>query len=136
VVFDYVGVLAKNPSGVFATHDGDRIRTRIFLFLFANGNRVYFCTSKEKPVYSQVMANPNVSFCTHTPNYEPVVSISGRAVMTDDIQLKTAAMDGTPKLKKVYGGPDNPMFALFYIDVEEVETFSNADGVRKFIPKK
>ena len=131
-MINYAELLTRNPSGVFATLDGETIRTRVFLFLFADGNKVYFCTSKEKRVYSQIKENPNVSFCTYAPDFSPVLSLSGKAVFTDDARLKTRAMDENPMLKQVYAGPDNPMFALFYIDVKEVETFSDSEGVRKY----
>lgn len=127
-MIDYTAILRAQPNGVLATQDGARIKTRVFQYLFSDGNRVYFCTSSEKPVYAQLLANPAVSFCTHPQDFTPVLSVNGRAVFVDDPVLKARALDENPGIKGIYGTPDNPVFRLFYIDVAEIETFSFADG--------
>jgi uncharacterized pyridoxamine 5'-phosphate oxidase family protein len=89
---------------------------------------VYFCTNSEKPVYKQLQANPNVSFCTFPQDFAPVLSINGKAVFVEDMTLKTKTLDENPPIKGIYQTPDNPIFKIFYVDVEEVETFSFAEG--------
>ncbi len=127
-MIDYAAVLKENPNGVLATQDGSKVKTRVFQYLFTDSNKVYFCTSNKKPVYKQIKANPNVSFCTYPANFTPVVSVNGKAVFVNDLSLKTRALDENPGIKGLYNTPDNPVFELFYIDVEEVETFSFTDG--------
>ena len=131
-MFDYVSVLKANPSGVLATQNGEGVGTRVFQFLFADGNKVYFCTSSLKPVYEQITAKPNVSFCTYPADFNPVISVNGEAVFVDDIALKTRALDENPPIKAIYNTPDNPVFKLFYIDVKEVETFSFEEGSKRY----
>ena len=127
-MINFAEILKANPSGVFATQNGDKVKTRVFQYLFADGNKVYFSTSSEKPVYKQLQANPNVSFCTYPQNFSPVLSINGKAVFIEDMALKTRALDENPPIKGIYKTPENPIFKIFYIDVEEVETFSFSDG--------
>lgn len=127
-MFNYAAVLEANPSGVLATQEGGKVRTRVFQYLFSDGDRVYFCTSNQKPVYRQLQANPHVSFCTYPANFAPVVSVNGKAVFVSDMALKAKALDENPGIKGIYGAPDNPIFELFYIAVEEVETFSFTEG--------
>ncbi|HCD46546.1 MAG TPA: pyridoxamine 5-phosphate oxidase [Lachnoclostridium sp.] len=131
-MIDYAAVLKENPNGVLATQDGSKVKTRVFQYLFTDGNQVYFCTSNEKPVYDQIKASPYVSFCTYPANFTPVVSVNGKAVFVNDISLKTRALDENPGIKGLYKTPDNPVFELFYIDVEEVETFSFTEGPRTY----
>ncbi|MDL2317750.1 pyridoxamine 5'-phosphate oxidase family protein [Eubacteriales bacterium OttesenSCG-928-A19] len=131
-MIDYVALLVQTPNGVLATRDGDSLKTRVFQFLFADGNRVYFCTSSEKPVYAQLQANPAVSFCTYPQNFTPVLSINGRAVFVEDGALKARTLDENPGIKGIYNTPDNPVFKLFYVEVAEVETFSFADGPKTY----
>jgi uncharacterized pyridoxamine 5'-phosphate oxidase family protein len=125
-------ILKANPVGVFASQDGSKIKTRVFQYLFADGNKVYFCTSSEKAVYAQIKTNPNVSFCTHSQNFAPVLSLSGKAVFVEDLILKTKALDENPSIKGIYKTPDNPIFKIFFIEVEEIETFSFEDGAKKY----
>ena len=131
-MIDYVAILKQSPNGVLATQDGQGVRTRVFQFLFADGNKVYFCTSNDKPVYKQLEANPRVSFCTYLQNFDPVLSVNGKVVFTEDIALKTRALDENPLIKGIYNSPDNPIFKLFYIEAEEIETFSFAEGPKNY----
>jgi uncharacterized pyridoxamine 5'-phosphate oxidase family protein len=131
-MIDFESNLKANPNGVLATQDGDKVRTRVFQYLFADGNKVYFCTNSEKPVYAQLKANPNVSFCTYPQNFTPVVSVNGKVVFVEDATLKARALDENPSIKGIYQKPDNPIFKIFYIAVEEVETFSFADGPKTY----
>jgi uncharacterized pyridoxamine 5'-phosphate oxidase family protein len=127
-MFDFVSVLEENPNGVLATQNGAKVKTRIFQYLFTEGKRVYFCTSSQKPVYTQLLAAPFVSFCTYGKNFSPVLSVNGRAVFVDDLKLKNRALDENPKIKEIYKSGSNPTFRVFYIDVEEIETFSYDEG--------
>ena len=127
-MINFAEILKANPNGVLATQDGNKVKTRVFQYLFADEKKVYFCTNSEKPVYKQLQTNPNVSFCTFPQNFSPVLSINGKAVFVEDMALKTRALDENPPIKGIYQTPDNPIFKIFYIGVEEVETFSFADG--------
>lgn len=127
-MIDYAAILKANPNGVMATQDNGKIKTRVFQYLFSDENKVFFCTSNEKPVYEQIKANPYVSFCTYPADFAPVISVNGKAVFVNDIALKTRALDENPSIKGLYNTPENPTFEIFYISVEEVETFSFADG--------
>ena len=131
-MIDYAAILKANPAGVLATQDGKGVKTRVFQYLFADGKKVYFCTASQKPVYKQLSANPNVSFCTYAQGFDPVLSINGKAVFVDDIALKARALDENPQIKGIYGTPDNPAFKIFYIEVEEVATFNFAEGPKSY----
>lgn len=130
-MFDYTAILKQNPNGVLATQDGDKVKTRVFQYLFSDADKVYFCTSNQKPVYSQLKANPQVSFCAWPADFSPVVSVNGKAIFVDDKALKARALDENPGIKGIYKTPDNPVFELFYIDAETVETFDFAGGPQK-----
>lgn len=131
-MFDYVSVLKENPNGVLATKNGEKIATRVFQYLFADGNKIYFCTSSKKPVYAQLKADPNVSFCTYPKNFSPVVSVNGKVVFVEDMVLKTRALEENPSIKGIYKTPDNPVFKIFYIDAKEIETFNFQEGPRTY----
>lgn len=131
-MFDYVSVLKANPNGVLATKSGEKLATRVFQYLFTDGKKVYFCTNSQKPVYAQLQADPNVSFCTFPANFSPVVSVNGKAVFVEDEALKARTLDENPMIKGLYKSPDNPIFKLFYIDADEIETFSFTEGSKTY----
>jgi uncharacterized pyridoxamine 5'-phosphate oxidase family protein len=131
-MFNFEPILKENPNGVLATQDGPKVKTRVFQYLFSDGKKVYFCTNSEKPVYAQLKAHPQVSFCTSPKDFSPVLSVTGKAVFVEDIGLKTRALDENPGIKGIYKTHDNPIFKIFYIDVEEIETFSFTEGPKTY----
>lgn len=131
-MIDYVSILKANPNGVLAIQDGEKLRTRVFQYLFADGKKIYFCTSSEKAIFTQINNNPYVSFCTYSEDYSPVLSISGKASFIEDPMLKVRALEENPGIKNIYGSPENPIFKIFCIEIEEMETFSFAEGTKQF----
>lgn len=134
MMIDYAEILKKSPNGVLATQDGDKVKTRYFQFLFCDGKKVYFCTANDKPVFKQLKANSNVSFCVTPPDFNPVMSINGQVVFVNDLALKNRALDENPSIKGIYQSGDNPIFEMFYIDTEEIETFDFAQGPQTYKP--
>lgn len=129
---NYVSILKKNPNGVLATQTGGKIKMRVFQYLFSDENKLYFCTSNKKSVYNQIKENPYISFCTYPADFSLVLSVTGKAVFVNDKILKIRALDENPSIKSIYNTPDNPVFEIFYIDVEEVKTFSFAEGPKTY----
>jgi len=129
---NFTEILKVNPNGVFATQDGDKVKSRVFQYQFSDGNKIFFCTNSEKPVYAQMIKNPNVSFCTYAQDFAPVLSVSGKATFVEDLALKQKALDGNPLIKSIYKTQDNPVFKIFYIDVKEIETFDFEGGTKSY----
>lgn len=131
-MINYVSILEENPNGVLATHNDGKIRTRVFQYLFAEGKKIYFSTSSEKAVFAQMKQNPNVSFCTYPPNYAPVLSLSGKVTFVEDVNLKEKALNENPGIKSIYASPENPIFKILYLEIEEIETFSLSEGLKQY----
>jgi uncharacterized pyridoxamine 5'-phosphate oxidase family protein len=47
-MIDFAAILKANPNGVLATADGNKVKTRVFQYLFSDGNKVYLGTGNEK----------------------------------------------------------------------------------------
>ena len=130
-MIDFNKILKENLNGVLATLDGNKPKTRIMQYLFSDKNKVYIGTTNYKLVYSQMKKNPNVSFCSHSKDYTFVLSVNGKVTFIDDLKLKTRTMEEYPAIKELYKSPDNPVFEIFYIDVEEIQTFDMKNGEAK-----
>ncbi|MDO5088273.1 MAG: pyridoxamine 5'-phosphate oxidase family protein [Leptotrichiaceae bacterium] len=128
-MIDFNRFLKNNLYGVMATLDENKPKTRVLQYLFSDGNKVYIGTTNYKEVYKQLKACPYVSFCSHDREYSFILSVNGKVTFVDDIFLKTKAMEEYPAIKDIYKTPDNPVFEIFYIDVEEVKTFDFSTGV-------
>jgi uncharacterized pyridoxamine 5'-phosphate oxidase family protein len=125
----FVAVLQENPNGVLANRNGNKLRTQIISFQFVEGNKIYFCTGSEKPLYEQLVRFPYVSYCTYPEDFEPVLSLNGKVIFTDDGKLRERVFNGSGYgsqfVRNHYKTKDNPNLKLFYIDVEEIETFDS-----------
>jgi len=121
---DFNHILEKYRNGVLANRDGEKLRTQIMTFSYAEENRAYFCTTSDKPLYEQLISYPYVSYCAFPEDWEPVVSLNGRAVFVDDKAVKEHALDSNYYAKRNFKSVDNPLLKVFYIDVEIIETYS------------
>ena len=130
-MIDFSSFLKENLNGIFTTVEDGKPKSRVFQFLFADGKKVYFCTENNKAVFRQIKENPNVSFCTHKTDFSYVLSISGKVTFVNDINLKARTLDEYPALKEMFKTPNNPILELFYVDVEEVDTFDFLNGSKK-----
>ena len=128
---DFCNFLKENLNGIFTTVEDEKPKSRAFQFLFSDGKKVYFCTENNKAVYRQIKENSNVSFCSHKADFSYVLSISGKATFVNDVNLKARTLDEYPALKEIFKIPSNPVFELFYVDVEEVDTFDFVNGSKK-----
>lgn len=128
---DYNEIIQSNPAGVFATKEGGEIKTRVFFFAFNEGNKYYFCTGQSKPVYAQIKDDPNVTFCTYSPDFNPVVSIIGKAVFVNDIAIKEK-LYSLPAIQSQFKSADAPEFKPFYIEADRIETFSFQEGPKVY----
>ena len=86
-------------------------------------NKVYLATTNNKNVYKQLKKCPYVSFLSHSKDYLSFISVNGNIHFTDDINLRTRVLNEYPAIKELFKTPDNPIFELFYINVEEIRTF-------------
>ena len=130
-MIDFNNFLKENLNGIFTTVEDGKPKSRAFKFLFSDGKKVYFSTENTKAVNKQIKENPNVSFCVHKPDFSYVLSISGKATLVNDVNLKAGTLDEYPALKEMFKTPNNPILELFYVDVEEVDTFDFVNGSKK-----
>jgi uncharacterized pyridoxamine 5'-phosphate oxidase family protein len=131
---EFAYILEKYRNGVLANRNGEYLRTQIITFSFAEGNKAYFCTTSNKPMYEQLVAYPYVSYCTFPEDFEPVLSINGKVVFIDDKDTIEQALESNYYAKKNFKDSNNPLLKVFCIDVEEIETYSS-DGPKVYAAK-
>ena len=130
-MIDYEAILKVNPGGVLATRNGDKLDTRMLHSIFCDGNKVYFCTSNNKSVCGQLMTDPNASFCTFLQNDTPVLTLNGKVTFVEDGAFKARVMEESAMVKGHYQTPDNPVYKLFYLEVEEVKIYHPGKGTER-----
>jgi uncharacterized pyridoxamine 5'-phosphate oxidase family protein len=110
--------LEENKIGNLATIGKDgKPKVRPFGLYFAEGGKLWFATASNKPVYEEILANPNVEFCTSSPKMA-WIRVSGKVVFCDDDNMakRSEVFEKNPKAKYTYGTAENPVFKPFYIE--------------------
>jgi len=125
---DYKAFLKEARLGVLTTVEGNQPRTRVFLYLWSDGDKAYFSTSVKKDVYKQMQNNNRVSFCAWDQKNNVVLSLDGPVTFVTDKAIKQKAFDTFPNIRVNFKDMDNPDWALFCIDPEQIYTFSFSGG--------
>lgn len=92
--------------------------------------KLCFATSNQKPIYDQLMKNPNVEISASSKDGR-WLRISGKAVFCTSKESKAQALEIMPMLKHMYSVEDE-IFEIFYLD-NAVANFCSMDGDSKTI---
>jgi len=117
--------LKKSQTQYLATIGLDgKPKVRSFQFKLEDDGKLYFSTTNDKSVYQEINKNPYIDLCACGENFS-WLKLSGRVVFSDDLSIKKRIFEeAIPLIQSFYKSPDNPVFALFYLD-EVVATFSD-----------
>jgi uncharacterized pyridoxamine 5'-phosphate oxidase family protein len=130
-MINFEEVLNKKVNGVLATIGENGPQTRVFQSLWAENNKVYFCTGAQKDVFKQLVSNPKVSYCVEN-KISPVISVNGDVSIIEEMKYKERAFEILPMLKNLYQEPTNPNFKIFCINIKQVKTFSYEEGPKEY----
>ena len=124
---EVVKFLMENPVQYFATVGKDnKAKVRPFQFIIEDGGKLWFSTNNEKNVYAEMQANPYVEVCVSTPKFE-WMRLNGKAVFTNDMNVKEKVIEASPFVKNIYQTASNPIFEVFYLD-EAKATIADFSG--------
>lgn len=95
-VMEFVG---KNMVFTLATCAGNSPKVRNMATSKVEDRGIIFCTGKEKDVYRELSANPNVELCYYSADEEKQVRIAGQVQELEELDLKKDIVDRFPFLK-------------------------------------
>ena len=111
--------LREHNEGVLATVSGNHPQTRAFQAMKVEGTTLYFATSVQKAVYSQLQTNPNAEFIVLANK----VSVRcGESVDFDvDVETQRWIYDHNEVLQRLYD--DYSQMVYFRMPVEQLEYY-------------
>ncbi|MBP2654751.1 MAG: pyridoxamine 5-phosphate oxidase [Firmicutes bacterium] len=111
---DVLDFLTANKVFYLATTGGDQPHVRPMGFVMDYDGKLTFCTSNQKDMYKQLVANPKMEICCVDAEGN-TLRLCGKAVFctTDETQRK--ALELMPSLKRLYAVGDKK-FEIFYLD--------------------
>jgi uncharacterized pyridoxamine 5'-phosphate oxidase family protein len=111
-----VGYLRQVPAWYLATCEGDRPHVRPFSFAAVEDGRIWFCTSKGKDVYDELIANPYFELSAWNPG-NPWVVVSGRAAFGEpSAALRQEGFEHMVGIGEAHESPDDGRLVFFYVD--------------------
>ncbi len=124
---DVIDFLNKSKIYYLATAGLDgKPKVRPFGFVMEEGGKIYFCTANTKNVCKEMKKQPWVEFCACGENFS-WLRLSGKAIFSKDIAIKSKVLALSPQVKSIYKTPDNPIFEAFYLE-EATATFYDFSG--------
>jgi uncharacterized pyridoxamine 5'-phosphate oxidase family protein len=123
-----VDFLRKSQTQYLATIGTDgKPKARPFQFKLEDGGRLYFSTLSDKQVYQEITRQPWVELCACGENWS-WLRLSGKVVFSQDLSIRRRIIEeAIPLIRSFYETPDNPKFALFYLD-EATATIAHLGG--------
>ncbi len=106
--------LENNKYGSLATSAEGQPFVRPFEYGFKTDEGVFFYTSDDKEVYSQLQSNPRVSFCA-TDKDLTYVQLTGDVKFTEEDKYKDIMLQKSNNAQKIYKTSNNDQLKVFYI---------------------
>jgi uncharacterized pyridoxamine 5'-phosphate oxidase family protein len=114
-----------NKCGTYylATVDGDKPAIRPIGACAIFEDKLYLVTSKFKPMYRQMAANPRIAICA-CDNGRQWLRLSARAITDDRLAAKQAMLAANPMLTMHYKeGANDPNIAVLSLEDVAVEWY-------------
>ena len=113
---EVIQFLKENPVQYLATIGLDgKPKVRPFQFMIEEDNKLFFSTSNQKDVFSQIKNTTSVELCISNAKFE-WMRLSGEVVVCDDLAIKSKVIESSELVKSIYKTSDNPTFEIFYLN--------------------
>lgn len=116
---EVLNFLTENPVVYLATVGEDGTpKVRPFQFMLEESGKLYFCTSNQKDVYTQIKNNPSVEISVMSKKMA-WIRLKGKVVFSNNIDIKTKIINNSNLVRSIYQKPENPVFEIFYLEEAE-----------------
>lgn len=109
-----IDFLENNRYGNLATSVNDEPQVRPFEYGYKTNEGIFFYTSDNKGVYSQLKENPNICFCSTDKDLN-YVQLRGNVEFTDNMDHKEKIIEKSNFAKDIYKSAANEHLKVFYM---------------------
>jgi len=106
-------------------------KVRPFQFMFEEDGKLWFCTSNQKRIYTELVEQPHVELCASGENMS-WLRLGGKVVFSDSLEVKEKIFDLSSIVRDVYKTKDNPDFVIFYLNEVSASISSFVEPVKIF----
>lgn len=120
--------LAENQDVHLATVGSDgNPRIYTFQFCYFTNGRIYFMTSKAKPVYQELGSTDRIEFIATSKDNTQSLRVRGKVNFDESYELLDRVLTLYPNIKKIYISADNPDLTMFYIEHGDAQIYEFSD---------
>jgi len=113
---EVIKFLSENPIQYMATVGLDgKPKVRPFQYMHEQEGKLYFCTSNQKEVFTELEGCPHIEISASSPEFK-WIRLCGKVKFTTDIDIKNIIVEKSELVKMVYKTADNPTFEIFYLE--------------------
>lgn len=109
-----IDFLENNRNGNLATSVHNEPHVRPFEYGYKTDEGVFFYTSDDKGVYSQLKENPKICFCSTDKDLN-YVELHGNIKFTNNMEHKEKIINKSNYAKQIYKDADNEHLKVFYM---------------------
>ncbi|MGX2984786.1 pyridoxamine 5'-phosphate oxidase family protein [Helicobacter sp. 23-1048] len=113
---DIVAFIDSGYTGFLATKGTcGNPRVRPVQSALVYNNKIYFATSIHKNLYKHIQNHSGIEYCTCLDDGS-FLRLRAEARIANHIDAKEAMMERYPFIRQKYKSPENPDFAVFYLE--------------------
>ena len=125
-------LMEKIGFAMLSTHDGEDIRARPMAPSFEREEkRILFLTDKDSYKEEQIETNPNVGLTFADSSSQTYVSVTGRAVLSNDREKIREIWSFAAKAW--WDSPEDPAIRLLTVTLKDAEYWDSPGTVRSYI---
>jgi uncharacterized pyridoxamine 5'-phosphate oxidase family protein len=124
------GYLTKVPAWFLATSVNNEPHVRPFSFAVVEDERLWFCTSKGKDVYHELIANPRFELSAWAPGRPWLIVGGGAAFAEPSAAIRQAGFEHMVSLGEAHTDANDGLLIFFYAQ-EGIARICDIDGTEQ-----
>jgi len=118
-----IDIIRDAGFGYLATLEGDQPRVRPMMpYLTEEGELLLALLGRSRTI-EQIKNNANVEVC-FVDRKMWYCRVTGKAVLSDDVQKKSVVFENIPMLRQYFAGPEDPNYVLAVIEIHGLEAMT------------
>ncbi len=120
---EVLDIIKDAGFGYLATTEGNQPRVRPMMPHLTEDGKLLIALLGRSRTISQVEKNPFVEIC-FVDRKMWYCRVSGKGLMTENIENKTIVWENVPMLRQYFSGPEDENFKLLEIEIQDLEVMT------------
>ncbi|MBF0478919.1 MAG: pyridoxamine 5'-phosphate oxidase family protein [Candidatus Omnitrophica bacterium] len=119
---EVLDIISDAGYAILGTVEGNQPKVRP-MAPYLHENQLLVSLVPNSRTISQIQKNPNIEVC-FVDRKMCFCRVAGKGKISTDLQKKQVLWDNVPNLRQYFSGPEDKIFTLLEIDIEDVEAMN------------